>query len=196
MNNYKLNVLAPSEATQVLEQIGINFEKYSGAIPLEINSDEDILTLGTKMLENADKNTIVLTTATELRIDDVKMDIPSGREEAKKMLKLLSGKKHCFITRMCIGGAGEPVEVVSEKTVLELKKLDDREITGYLSFEDYSYPGGYSPVGKGALFVRNITGDYNVIKGMPVNLLAKLLEEKYGITPVEGKNIWWKGSKE
>ena len=90
----------------------------------------------------------------------------------------------------------EPVEVATDETTVVMKNLNKWEIDGYLSLADYNYPGAYSPVGKGAFFVRSVMGDYNVIKGMPVKLLMDLLERKYGITPVEGKNIWWKGSNE
>lgn len=194
MDNYKLMVLAPPVATDVLEQIGISFEKYEGARPLEINSDEEMFELADRMLKDADKNTIVLATYTELILNKTKMGIPLNEEEAENMLNQLSGKTHHFITKMCIGGAGQPVDVIDDTTAVTFKELSEWEVKGYTSFLDYNYPGAYSPMGKGAFFIRSISGDYNVIKGMPVNMLIGLLEKKYGITPVEGKNIWWKGS--
>ena len=194
MEKYKLTVLAAPSATDVLNQIGIIFDEYGGARPLEINSDEEMLELGNKMLEDTDEDTIILASYTELRMNDKKIGVPPDKEEAKTILKQLSGKTHYFVTKLCIGGAGEPPEVVNVKTGVSLKNFDKWEIDGYLSIWDYNYPGGYSPFGQGALFVRSISGDFNTIKGMPVSTLMELLERKYGITPVNDKKIWKKGS--
>ena len=184
MKKYKLTVLAPPEATQVLNQVGIAFENYKGSRPLEIGSIAEMQELGDRMVSESDGNTIVLATYTELTLGDRKYGIPADKDEAKEMLLNLSGKTHIYTKRLCIGGAGEPVEVVETQTKVTLKSFLPWEIDGYLSFWDYNYPGAYSPMGKGAFYVRSVMGDFNVIKGMPVSVVCEILEKKYGINPI------------
>ena len=196
MQKYKLIVVASADATEVLDQVGISYKCYSGAHPPEINKDEELLEFCNKIIESEGQNTIAVVAYTHMKIKNEKIGVPINKAEAKKMLLKLSGKTHSYVSRMCIGGAGEPVELVTAETKVSLKNLEEWEIDGYLSFEDFSYPGAYLPTGKGAFFTRSILGDFNIIKGIPLALLIEKFEQKYGITPENGKNIWWKGNVE
>lgn len=196
MEKLKLKVIAGTSATEVLEQIGINFEIYGGTRPGEVSTDEEITAFCKKVIDEEEKNTVVLISFTEFWKEDEKIGIPLSSTEAAEMLEKLSGESHCFITRLCIGGAGQPPEVETVKTTVTMKALDAREIKGYLSMDDYTYPGAYNPMGIGSFFVRSVQGDYNNIKGMPVAALTELLERKYGASLVNGKNIWRKEENE
>ena len=190
MGNLKLVVLGPPSSAEVLRQIGIQFESYGGFSSVKADNDEEIKELLKEIVLKQENDTIALTTSIELYVDNKKVGVPTNVEEARKMLKSLSGKSHCFMTRLCLGGAGQSLEVASVKTTVVMKELDAGEIERYLAVGDFMYPGGYNPVGKGSVFVRSVQGDYNNIKGMPISALTGLLESKYGITFVNGKNIW------
>ena len=196
MEKYKLLVLADQMAARVLSQVGIEYEIFSGSRPLEINSEKEILELGNQLLKSQDNDTIVLAVYTELILEDKKLGIPRDEEEAYSMLEQLSGKDYSYVTRLCMGGSGSPVDVMTIETRVTFKELSEWEIKGFLKLADYSHPGAHLPYGKGAFFVRKISGDFNNIKGMPLAAVGELLEKKYGINPIDGKNIWMKGSTE
>ncbi len=102
------------------------------------------------------------------------LDKPKDNEEAIKMLKLLSGKTHKVITGCCIIYKGRK-HIFQELTEVEFYTLDDIEIDQYVKTrEPFDKAGGYGIQGKGALFVKRISGDYYNVMGLPV---AKLKRE-------------------
>ena len=191
MENYRLLVSANAAAFDVLTQAGVNFEKCD--VHPAANGDA-LKSFAEEMAKDEDKNVITVVAEKEISDGERVYGIPETREEAKEMLCDISGGTHSHIVRMCIGGAGQPFEVITAEAQVSFKKLSEWEIDGYLNFDEYKFPAAYDPAGKGALFMRKIQGDFSVIKGLPIVALMEALERKYGITPANGKNIWWKGS--
>ncbi len=196
MKKLKLTTVCSRPAMEVLKQIGVNFEPYGGIIPVDIDSDRAMMEICNKIISESDEKTIVLVAETGIYLKDERLGVPGNKEEAAEQLKKLSGKTHRFITRMCIGGAGEPPETAVCETKVAMKEIKEWEVRGYLSMCDFRYPGAYDLTGPGSFFVRSVQGDFNNIKGMPVSVLMELLNNKYGISIVNGKNIFAKGSTE
>lgn len=190
MTDFKLCVLARPEAREVLDKTGISYETYTAESPFKIEKEEDLLMLCKKAVSESDEKTIVLISHTDLYSDNEKIGVPKNEAEAKRMLEKLSGKKHFFVTRLCLGGGGQLPETVKAETAVTMKPLDKTEIDSYVALNDYAYDGAYSPTGKGSFFVRGVNGDFNNINGMPISKLTELLNKKYGITLA---NIWTKG---
>lgn len=102
---------------------------------------------------------------------------PKNSEDAKKMLKALSGKKHKVITGCCIVDKDREISFKSE-TEVEFYPLSDMEINSYIATgEPFDKAGAYGIQGKGSLFVKSICGDYFNVVGLPVSLLAKKLKQ-------------------
>ena len=108
---------------------------------------------------------------------------PKDREEARKMLKRLSGKKHSVITGLCIWKVGGSWTskgcTIADKTDVYFKTLSDEMIEAYLDTGEYAdKAGAYGIQGKGACLVEKIKGDYFNVVGFPLNAFYELLTKE------------------
>lgn len=104
---------------------------------------------------------------------------PQSEQDAFRMLKALSGKRHSVLTGVCIA-CGDKETVFCQKSLVEFYDLSDEDIFAYLSSgEPMDKAGAYAIQGKGCLFVKEIHGDYFNIVGLPVAALAKELNANH-----------------
>ena len=102
---------------------------------------------------------------------------PHDREEAKAMLRTLSGKTHQVHTGVCIR-KGDREEVFCETAQVTFYPLAEEEISRYVdSGEPMDKAGAYGIQGKGAVLVRRIEGDYYTIVGLPIARVVRALEK-------------------
>ena len=100
---------------------------------------------------------------------------PHSEEEAKRMLRLLSGRDHQVMTG-CTVLAGDRCETFTEVTDLHFRELSEREIARYVaSGEPMDKAGAYGIQGGAALFCTHIVGDYYNVMGLPVCRLGQTL---------------------
>ncbi len=93
---------------------------------------------------------------------------PKNREDAKRMLEMLSGNTHKVITGCAVVRNGS-CESFSVTTLVEFFELSDNEIESYLDTEEpYDKAGSYGIQSLGGLFVKAINGDYFNVVGLPV----------------------------
>ena len=107
-----------------------------------------------------------------------KLGKPHTEDEAREMLRLLSGKTHEVYTGVTVM-KGE--NVISEYEVSEVtfRSLSEREIEAYVNSGDpMDKAGAYGIQGKAALFVRKIQGDYYNIMGLPLCRLGEMLKKQ------------------
>ena len=98
---------------------------------------------------------------------------PKDREDAKRMIKALSGKVHQVVTGCALFYEGKTVGF-SNVTEVEFFELSDDEIESYINTsEPYDKAGGYGIQGKASLFVKAIKGDYFNVVGLPVSQLNR-----------------------
>ncbi len=103
---------------------------------------------------------------------------PKDKEDARKMIKLLSGNVHKVITGCAIIG-GKKINSFSAETEVEFYPLSDAEIEEYINTsEPYDKAGGYGIQGKASLFVKGIKGDYFNVVGLPIAQLNKELKAR------------------
>ena len=101
---------------------------------------------------------------------------PENKEDAVKMLKALSGKKHKVVTGCAVYKNGA-CRSFSSVTEVEFYPLDDKEISDYVATgEPLDKAGAYGIQGRGALFVKSINGDYFNVVGLPVATLRRFIE--------------------
>ena len=105
---------------------------------------------------------------------------PHDAEDARRMLKLLSGKWHEVLTGVALVRAGEGNRCVvdQESTRVRFGQMSDAEINWYIATgEPMGKAGAYAVQGSAALFIEEIQGDYFNVVGLPVRLLYKLARE-------------------
>ena len=98
---------------------------------------------------------------------------PKDKDDARRMIKALSGKVHQVVTG-CALVKGEKISGFSNVTDVEFFELSDDEIQDYInSSEPYDKAGAYGIQGKASLFVKGIRGDYFNVVGLPVSELKR-----------------------
>jgi septum formation protein len=102
---------------------------------------------------------------------------PENEEDAARMLRLLSGRKHQVITGVCLIGTGFE-EVRSETTTVHFSTLSDADIREYIATgEPMDKAGAYAIQGAASRWISNIQGDYSNVVGLPVALVLQMLRD-------------------
>ena len=123
-------------------------------------------------------NSVVIGADTSVILDDVIYGKPESKEDAKRMLTNLSGRKHVVATGVSLvfeGGEKRFTDV----SLVEFYPLDDYQknvIERYIESGDpMDKAGAYGIQSGGALLVRGIEGDFLNVVGLPVARLAREL---------------------
>ena len=135
----------------------------------------------------AEESVLLVGADTMVAIDGKKLGKPKDEADAKRMLTLLSGRKHAVYTGVTFvfldknGRAG--AHTFYEKTEVTMKPLSEPEIDRYVATgEPMDKAGAYGIQGKCAIYIEGIEGDYNNVVGLPVARIYKELQ-KLGIDP-------------
>ncbi len=125
---------------------------------------------------------IVLGADTEVMLDDQVFGKPADRDDAERMLRLLSGRTHRVLTAITVLDAGREQSEVSESLVT-FDALDDGVITWYLNTGEWQgKAGAYAIQGHGERLIRRLEGNYSGVMGLPMQLTAHLLRN-FGMHP-------------
>ena len=115
---------------------------------------------------------------------------PCNEQDAKEMLKALSGKAHSVITGFTIIDTASGRELSrSIQSKVFFKRLSRDEIAAYVrSGEPLDKAGAYGIQGLGALMVRRIEGDFFNVMGLPMYALTSSLK-KFGVNILTKKAL-------
>lgn len=123
-------------------------------------------------------SSVVIGADTSVILDDVIYGKPESKEDAKRMLTNLSGRKHVVATGVSLvfeGGEKRFTDV----SLVEFYPLDDYQkdvIERYIESGDpMDKAGAYGIQTGGALLVKGIEGDFLNVVGLPVARLAREL---------------------
>jgi septum formation protein len=121
----------------------------------------------------------VIGADTTVVLGSLRLGKPASKEEARKMLGMLSGKKHDVLTGVAvISLASSFREIEVEKTAVWFKKLTSAQMDEYVETpEPYDKAGGYGIQGSAASFIEKIEGDRTNVIGLPLVKCARLLEK-------------------
>jgi septum formation protein len=112
----------------------------------------------------------VLGADTIVLINDRILGKPGSKDEARSMLKQLSGKTHQVITGYCLC-CQKKNEFISEtvRTDVRFKTLREAEIEWYIQTgEPFDKAGAYAIQGVGTFLVKSINGSYTNVVGLPI----------------------------
>ncbi len=104
---------------------------------------------------------------------------PKDKQDAMRMLKKLSGTSHYVYTALVVlDKRSNRIETAIEKTKVEMRKLDEKEIQRYIdSGESMDAAGAYKIQEGAASFIRRIEGDYCNVVGLPLATLIEMLKK-------------------
>lgn len=122
-----------------------------------------------------EKGDVVIGSDTVVVLDGEILGKPADREEARTMLRLLSGNTHRVFTGVCICHENRSETFYSEASVTFAEMAPD-EIEEYLDTgEPFDKAGAYGVQGYGARYIKSIDGDYYAVMGLPVQQLYREL---------------------
>ena len=102
---------------------------------------------------------------------------PRDKEDAARMLRLLSGSTHQVMTG-CTVLQGSRAETFTQVTQLHFRPLSEKEIHRYIATgEPMDKAGAYGIQGGAALFCERIVGDYYNVMGLPLCRLGQVLRK-------------------
>jgi septum formation protein len=130
-----------------------------------------------KALAVAGEDEILLGADTTVVIEDEIAGKPVDIEDARRMLKALSGKWHEVLTGVTLLRGHK---ILSDVAVTRVKfsEMSDPEIDWYVSTgEPMDKAGAYGIQGYASRFVECIEGSYSNVVGLPVQMVYRMLQE-------------------
>jgi septum formation protein len=130
------------------------------------------------------ENALVLGADTTVVINDEIIGKPSDLNDARRMLRKLSGNWHEVLTGVALVKVpGSKFQVQSLETVVGIQStkvkfapMDDAEIEFLVEKgEPLDKAGAYAVQAQAALFIEGIEGDYWNVVGLPVRLVYELM---------------------
>ena len=131
----------------------------------------------------------ILGADTIVVVDNQILGKPSDREDAARMLRMLSGKTHQVTTAVCLlspqsqesKGAGRSTseDTRSETSLVTMNELCEEDVQFYVATgEPMDKAGAYAIQGIAARWIPRIEGDYSNVVGLPVSLVYSMLRER------------------
>lgn len=181
-----MNVILASASPrrrELLAATGLNFEVvaspaeelHDASIPLdelcEKNAELKALAIAANYPDAA-----VIGADTLVWIDGQPLGKPRDFDEARAMLRKLSGQSHTVCTGVCVVFPGGKVERFHELTAVRFRELDDATIDAYFEKTDpLDKAGAYGIQDRGEMIVEGIDGAFDNVMGLPVARLMEVL---------------------
>lgn len=183
MENKKEKIILASKSPRRKELIAYLFDdvefmssNVEEVYPKELSFDDIpafLSVIKCKEITKSNPDALVIGADTGVFYDGEMLGKPKDKEDAKRMLKLLSGKTHTVITGCCLCKNGKTM-TFSEKTAVTFYPLTEKEIEEYIATNEcWDKAGSYGIQGKGGLFIKEINGDYYNVVGLPVARLKR-----------------------
>jgi septum formation protein len=131
----------------------------------------------------------VLGADTIVVVDGAILGKPRDRDDAERMLRMLSGRKHAVITGVCLVNpvvSGQwsvarktDLLTASGTTLVTVCEVSDKEIRDYVATgEPMDKAGAYAIQGIASRWIPRIEGDYGNVVGLPVALVYRMLRTR------------------
>ena len=121
---------------------------------------------------------LVMGADTLVFLDGEPFGKPSDLDEARRMLRQLSGRIHEVITGVAlVHRAGARVRVFSEVTRVKFRSLSDDDVEAYIGLVAVlDKAGAYALQEQGHLIIETVEGSSSNVVGLPVERLREALE--------------------
>jgi septum formation protein len=129
---------------------------------------------------------VIVAADTVVVVDADILGKPIDVEDAKRMLRRLSGRAHDVVTGVAVR-CGERIASTVEETRVWFDPLTDAMIDEYVrSGEPFDKAGAYGIQGRASRFIPRIDGSYTAVVGLPVAAVARLVHE---VAPSEARAV-------
>ncbi|MDD6266148.1 MAG: Maf family protein [Clostridia bacterium] len=154
-------------------------------ITKKLSPEQTVVTLAERKATAAKNalctDSVILASDTVVALGDELFGKPKDDGDAKRILRLLSGKEQRVLTGVCVV-KGDRMLSDFDCTYIRFRELSDSEIDAYVaSGESRDKAGAYAVQENGGHFVSEIRGEYDNVVGLPVKLSARLIKELCGL---------------
>lgn len=112
---------------------------------------------------------VVLAGDTTVAVGRRILEKPTDEADLRRMLGLLSGRRHHVWSGVCVVGADGRTRTRVVDTIVAFKALSAAEIDSYVeSGEGMGKAGGYAIQGRAETFVRFLSGSHSNVVGLPL----------------------------
>ena len=177
---------ASKQRQDIFNMIGLKYDVITSDVPEESNQTEpdkyvEELSLNkAKSVKKKIKDKPIIISADTIIYSNNKIyEKPKSKEEAYSNLKELSNNKCTAYTGITlIDLYKEKVICSSSKVNVYFNEIKDEEAEWYVNNEEKIFKCcGFVPLGKAALFINKIEGDYNTLLGISPSIVYNKLKE-------------------
>lgn len=175
-------ILASSspQRKKILKDAGYKFEIVRPKISETISGKKPsqiVKSLAVKKANAVNRKGIIIGADTIVVLDAEIIGKPKNKNEARKILRKLSGSEHFVYTGVAVlDTAGKKHIVDYEKTAVRFRKLSEKNIKTVCG-KYLDKAGAYSIQSKDDRFVKSIKGDYLNVVGFPLKKFRKMLKK-------------------
>jgi len=178
-------VSASPRRQAILRKLGIPFLTAPAnvdeeSIPFATPRELALKAAYTKVMARAHEwpNSILIGCDTVVALDGRVYGKPRDAEDACRMLRELSGRRHSVISGLAIKATPSSVHLDAEESFVTFRELSDDEILSYIeSGEPMDKAGAYAIQGLASKFITKVDGDYWNVVGLPIDKLLSVLEQ-------------------
>ena len=170
---------ASPRRADLLRAAGLTFDVAPADIDEDVRAGEDPAGYVDRLAREkaasvADRHpdAFVLAADTTVVVDGMILGKPVDADDARRMLRLLSGRSHEVLTGVCLLGPGAFERAAVVRTTVEFARLTDAEIAWYAATgEPLDKAGAYAVQGLASRFVWRIEGSHPNVVGLPVEVV-------------------------
>jgi septum formation protein len=124
---------------------------------------------------------LVLGADTIVIVDQHILEKPADNDDAKRMLRMLSGRTHQVMTTICLIG-NDMRDLETATTEVRFADITESELDFYVSTgEHMDKAGAYAIQGVASRWIPRIDGDYTNVVGLPIPLVYEMLRKHQAI---------------
>lgn len=198
---YKMKLILASGSKQrkdIFDMIGLKYEvvksleeEKSSATNPEIYVKELSKGKADSVEKQLNEKAIIIAADTVIYMNGKIYEKPKNKEEAFNSMKEMSGKVTYAVTGVTIKDLYQNKEIsFSDTAEVWIRKINDEDIKWYVENDKNILDrSGYAMLGKAAIFLEKVNGDYNTVFGIsPSKVYEKLQELGYKISDFELSN--------
>jgi septum formation protein len=170
---------ASPQRRAILARLGVSFEVRPSGVPELIEGEPAAVAVENALRKaraarDSDREEIVLGVDTLVELDGRIYGKPADENVAREALRALSGATHTVISGLALLQGAQELTALAQTSV-SFRALTPNMIDWYLATGEWrERAGGYAIQGAGAALVREISGDYENVVGLPLATLLDL----------------------
>ena len=169
---------------ELLRNAGIDFRIQPADIPEKPFEGEAPIAFAERMAREKagvvlakESDRTILAADTVVSLGPLILGKPVDKQDAMRMLELLSGRRHLVTTAVCLVANGFE-DVRSETTAVDFAPMTPDDVVEYVATgEPMDKAGAYAIQGFASRWITKIEGDYYNVVGLPVDLVWRMLRE-------------------